>query len=102
MQNYKILSLLCCQTSISVYSNYYYQLTSTGILSCDIHAGRSATNTGAIVGGAVGGGIILLLVIVLLVILILVLKKVLVIRRGWYSKQQLLQFTDCMDNDTLL
>ena len=83
LQNLKFIML----SNVDKCSNYYYQLTSTRILSCDIHAGRSATNTGAIVGGAVGGGIILLLVIVLLVILILVLMKAFVIRRGGYSKQ---------------
>jgi high-affinity Fe2+/Pb2+ permease len=49
-----------------------------------IHAGRSASSIGAIVGGAVGGGFSLLLVIVLLLILILILIKVLVVRRGGY------------------
>ena len=85
LQNLKFIML----SNIDKCSNnyYYHQLTSTRILSYDIHAGRSATNTGAIVGGAVGSSIILLLVILLLLILIVVLMKVFVIRRGRYSKQ---------------
>ena len=49
-----------------------------------IHTGRSATSTGAIVGGAVGGGVIILLVIVLLFVLILI--KISVARRGRSSQ----------------
>ena len=49
-----------------------------------LYAGRSKTNSCAVIGGAVGGGSLVSLVLIIL-LFVLVLIKVLVVRRGGYS-----------------